>query len=103
MILFIATMLDHVCIFRRSGVVLWSQTLTPLKGEPVNALIKDVLLEGKAGSSTAYTHNTYALQWLLANEHDLVLVAVYQKVLPLTYVESLLASLKKVRTLGILC
>ncbi|KAG5177908.1 signal recognition particle receptor subunit alpha [Tribonema minus] len=87
-------MLDHVAVFSTSGVVLWSRTLTPLKGAPVNALIHTVLLEGKAGGSV-FLHDNYAVRWSLANDFGLVVVAVYQKVLPLQYVEGLLAKIKR--------
>lgn len=38
-------MLDQVLIFSKTGVVLWSKAWTTLKGDPVNAVIHQVLLE----------------------------------------------------------
>ena len=38
-------MLDLVTIFSKKGVVLWSHTWAPVKGDPVNAVIHQVLLE----------------------------------------------------------
>ena len=43
------SMLDEVLIFSKSGVVLWSKTWAPVKGEnPVNGVIHQVLLEVRA-------------------------------------------------------
>lgn len=83
-------MLDHVCVFRRSGLVLWSHTATPLRGlNPVDMLISEVLLQGRA-AHTNYSSGPYALRWALDNAHGLVFVAVYKKVLPLTYAQTLI-------------
>ncbi|CAM9449227.1 unnamed protein product [Chrysoparadoxa australica] len=87
-------MLDHVCIFSMSGVVLWSKTMAKLKGTPVNDLISSVLLEGKGGSSFITT-DWYCLRWTVANDLDFVIVVVHQKMLNLQYVDPLLDRLKK--------
>ena len=38
-------MIDEFCIFNKGGAVLWSRKLNPTKGEPVDELIQNVLLE----------------------------------------------------------
>ena len=38
-------MLDQVLIFSKTGLVLWSQSWASLKGDPVNSVIHQVLLE----------------------------------------------------------
>lgn len=38
-------MLDEVIIFRKTGLVLWEHAWVPIKGDPVNQLIQQVLLE----------------------------------------------------------
>ena len=38
-------MLDQVLVFRKSGVALWSHSWVPVKGNPVNGLISEILLE----------------------------------------------------------
>lgn len=48
-------MLDHVSVFSKSGLVLWSRTMAKLKGNPVDDLVKNVLLEEKGGSNFATT------------------------------------------------
>lgn len=49
-------MLDQVWVFKKSGVVLWSKTLAPIRGvflggSIVNHLIRTVLLEERTGAS----------------------------------------------------
>lgn len=48
-------MLDHVSVFSKSGMVLWSRTMAKLKGSPVDDLVKTVLLEERGGSNIATT------------------------------------------------
>ncbi|CAM9154381.1 unnamed protein product [Choristocarpus tenellus] len=87
-------MLDHVTIFSKSGLVLWSRTMAKLKGSPVDELIQSVLLEEKGGSNM-FTTEWYTLRWSLANELGVVVVALYQKSLQLHYVEDLVERVKK--------
>lgn len=48
-------MLDHVSVFSKSGLVLWSRTMAKLKGNPVEDLVKHVLLEERGGTNYATT------------------------------------------------
>ncbi|CBJ30646.1 conserved unknown protein [Ectocarpus siliculosus] len=48
-------MLDHVSVFSKSGLVLWSRTMAKLKGDPVDDLVKNVLLEERGGTNVATT------------------------------------------------
>jgi signal recognition particle receptor subunit alpha len=64
---------------------LWSKTWTKIKNtiqdeNPVNALIRSVLLEDKGGASRSAVIESYQMKWTFANEFDLVIVVVYQKV-----------------------
>ena len=87
-------MIDKFVIFSKTGIVLWSKLLAPLKADPVSTLVKTVLLEERSG---AKSHNLedYTLQWTFANEMDLVFVVVYQKILTLVYIEELLEKIKE--------
>eukprot|EP00210_Caulerpa_lentillifera_P001545 g1483.t1 len=91
-------MLDYFAIFARGGALLWTFQLAALRGDPIGALIKDCLLEDRAGNeSYDYTPNQgapYTLKWTLHNGLGLVFVAVYQKALSLLYVEALLQRVK---------
>ncbi|KRT86011.1 hypothetical protein AMK59_618, partial [Oryctes borbonicus] len=83
-------MLDLFTIFSKGGIVLWcfqstSQIFTP----SVNALITNVILQERTGSSV-YDHNGLNLHYKLDNEFDLVFVVAYQKILQLSYVDKFL-------------
>lgn len=92
-----AIMLDHVCIFSRTGVVLWSHAYVSFKGQgphgPVDAVIKSVLLEGK-GAAGRHSTDAHAVRWTMDNNLGLVFAVVFQRMLNLSYVESLLESVK---------
>jgi hypothetical protein len=63
------------------------------QGNPVNELIKTVLLEERTAESV-YRHETYQLKWTLVNEFDLVFVVVYAGAVTMLLVDELLESLK---------
>ena len=72
-------MLDAFVIFTRGGCVLFSEQLVALRGEPVEALVRDCLLQeraGGAGFTYAADGAAYALKWAFHNEKGLVFVAV---------------------------
>ena len=83
-------MLDALFIFRKNGSVLWQQVWVALKTDPVDDVIHSILLEDRGGSSAPYQDATYAAKWLVDDEFDLVVVAVYQRFLVLSYVDELL-------------
>ncbi|KAI7873078.1 SRP54-type protein [Mucor mucedo] len=87
-------MLDLFTILTKGGFVLWQKTFTPIQGSPVQDLIKNVLIEERSGTDVYYKDH-YALKWTLANEHDVVFVVAYQKILPLTYIDELLETVKR--------
>eukprot|EP00927_Polykrikos_kofoidii_P066348 TRINITY_DN61965_c0_g1_i1.p1 TRINITY_DN61965_c0_g1~~TRINITY_DN61965_c0_g1_i1.p1 ORF type:complete len:641 (+),score=158.33 TRINITY_DN61965_c0_g1_i1:101-1924(+) len=87
-------MIDAFYIFTKGGLLLWSTQLVKVKGDPLDRLIKEVLLEERVGETSANL-DSYSLKWLLKNELDLFFVVVYQGVLQLTYLESLLTSAAK--------
>ena len=67
-------MLDYVCIFTKGGALLWTWSLVSgaaLRGSPVDALIRNWLLEERSGeSSFAYTPPqgaAYSLKWTMHN------------------------------------
>mmetsp|Transcript_98687 Transcript_98687/g.282118 ORF Transcript_98687/g.282118 Transcript_98687/m.282118 type:complete len:601 (+) Transcript_98687:659-2461(+) len=96
-------MLDHVSVFSKSGVVLWQKSMAKLKPvvggsskgmNVVDALISNTLLEEKGGSDRSAEIDSYMLRWTLANELELVFVVIYQKLIPLLYIEDLLEGMK---------
>ena len=62
---------------------------------PVAALVRTVLLEDKGGATRSAVIEGYAFKWCFANEFDLVIVIVYQKLLQCLYADELLELLKQ--------
>lgn len=89
-------MIDLFIIFTKTGLVLFTHQLSPtaIKGNPVEGLIRTVLLEGRSNEK-AYVQDPYAIKWTLANEFGLVFAAVYHKILAPLYVDDLLAQVVK--------
>ncbi|KIJ37735.1 hypothetical protein M422DRAFT_781620 [Sphaerobolus stellatus SS14] len=93
-------MLDHCSIFHKGGLVLWSRSFTPTAAQiatsaasPVNSLIRDVLIEGRA-SETSYEKDGYAIKWSFVNDLELIFVVAYQRILQLTYPDDLLSAMQ---------
>ncbi|KIL69601.1 hypothetical protein M378DRAFT_68425 [Amanita muscaria Koide BX008] len=93
-------MLDLCSISHKGGIVLWSRSFTPeaerlasSSASPVNALIRDALVEGRSADDK-YEKDGYAVKWTFANELGLIFVVAYQRILQLTYVDDLLSALK---------
>jgi signal recognition particle receptor subunit alpha len=87
-------MLDQFSIFTKGGVLLWSKSFAPVKGDPLNALIRTCLLEDRTGE-TSFTYNSslggsYIVKWTLNNKLGVVYVAIHQKNLKVHYAESLM-------------
>ncbi|XP_052199157.1 uncharacterized protein LOC127806131 [Diospyros lotus] len=93
-------MLEHLLIFTRGGLILWTfkELGNVLRGSPVNTLIQSCLLEERSGAAS-YNYDApgaaYTLKWTFHNELGLVFVAVYQRILHLLYVDDLLAMVKR--------
>jgi len=84
-------MIDAFYIFTKGGLLLWSTQLVKVKGDPLDSLIREVLLEERLGETVA-SLQSYSLKWKLINELELFFVAVYQRIVQITYLEGLLAS-----------
>ncbi|KAL7414058.1 SRP54-type protein [Mrakia frigida] len=100
-------MLDHVSISHKSGIVLWSKSYTPSasnlvgsSSNPINALLKDVLVEGRSavhgggGGRESYEAGGWKMEWVLENGLDLVFVVAYHRLLHLPYIPTLLETIK---------
>lgn len=90
-------MIDFFCIFTTTGLVLWSKTFCEVVGQPVNKLIKNVLLAERT-NERQFFDGQYVLKWSLNNDLGVVFVVVYQRVLQLPYIDDLLASVKRTFT-----
>jgi len=91
-------MLDLFTVFTRSGLVLWcfQDERVKIQGSPINELVREVLIEQRSGGEEAFIYGSYALEFKMHNELDLVFVAMYQKSLQreLTYVGDLVDKLR---------
>lgn len=92
-------MLDQFSIFTKGGVLLWAKSFAPVKGDPLNSLIRTCLLEDRTGeTSFTYTSSfggSYIVKWLLNNKLGIVYVAIHQKNLKVHYAERLLLSVDR--------
>mmetsp|Transcript_62908 Transcript_62908/g.99867 ORF Transcript_62908/g.99867 Transcript_62908/m.99867 type:complete len:611 (+) Transcript_62908:92-1924(+) len=88
-------MIDAIFIFTKGGLLLWSKMLVKIKGDPLDKLIKEKLLEEHVGESQA-TIDLYNVKWLLKSEFDMFFVAVYQGIVQMTYLDALLTDCAKV-------
>jgi len=93
-------MLDQFSIFTQGGVLLWEKSFAPVKGDPLNSLIKACLLEDRTGE-TSYTYKSslggsYIVKWRLNNKLGVIYVAIHQKNLKVHYVERLLQTVDRV-------
>ena len=57
-------MLEYFVVFSKSGLVLWSQSWAQIRGDPVNAVIHQVLLEVRAAAAhTQSPKETRMTRW----------------------------------------
>jgi hypothetical protein len=90
-------MIDFFSIFTTTGLVLWSKTFCEIVGKPINNLIKNVILAEKTNEKQ-YIDDQYILKWCFNNDLGIVFVVGYQRILQLSYIDDLLASVKRVFT-----
>ncbi|WVR08685.1 hypothetical protein IAU60_005743 [Kwoniella sp. DSM 27419] len=96
-------MLDHVSISHQSGLILWSRSFTPSfaslvqsTASPINALIKEAFIEGKAvGGHDGFEKDGYSVRWTMENGLGLVFVVVFPALVPLAYIPELLSRIKQ--------
>jgi len=87
-------MLDHCLALRKNGVLLWRQSWAPMKGNPVDSLIRTVLMEERGGVDI-YQDDASTVKWSIDNELDIIIVAIYQRGLVLQYIDELLTVCKQ--------
>ena len=87
-------MIDNFTILTKGGLVLYSFTGFALNGNPINELIRSVLLEDRLSDKTFNYQNEYLLTWLQENEFDLIFVVVHQIAIQITFIDTLLENIK---------
>ena len=93
-------MLDLFTVLTSGGIVLFQRS--PLSSSAsssaprylIDRLISDVFMQERS-SEKGYDEDGYTVKWTFANELGLIFVAVYQKILELTWVDELLVTVKK--------
>jgi len=89
-------MIYSIWAITRGGVVLWNHELHHANGNPVSALVKNVLLLEKGGISSYTTNdNEYCLQWIVENKLKLYFVIITPKQHPVPYSITLLEQTQK--------
>jgi signal recognition particle receptor subunit alpha len=89
-------MLDLFTILTSGGIVLFqkSQSLHSAPIYLIDSVISDVFMQGRS-SEKEFAKDGFTVKWTFANELGLIFVAVYQKILALTWVDDLLSTVKK--------
>eukprot|EP01061_Rhynchopus_euleeides_P009892 TRINITY_DN19219_c0_g3_i1.p1 TRINITY_DN19219_c0_g3~~TRINITY_DN19219_c0_g3_i1.p1 ORF type:complete len:579 (+),score=267.93 TRINITY_DN19219_c0_g3_i1:94-1830(+) len=82
-------MIDEFTVMHKGGLVLFKEKFQQVSGNPVNQVIKKVLIEDRAGKG-GFQQDAYKVEWLLDNERDLIYVIVYKHLLSLGYISELL-------------
>ncbi|KAJ3055018.1 hypothetical protein HK097_000097 [Rhizophlyctis rosea] len=100
-------MLDFATVLTKGGLVLFSKsyssTLQPgvsVPNHPVDALVRDVLVEERSGkmAEDGFNKDSWKVKWTFENKLGLIFVIVYQKILQLTYIDELLELFKRAFT-----
>jgi signal recognition particle receptor subunit alpha len=82
-------MIDAIWIFTRGGVVLFHYQFIKVLGNPIDTLIKTVLLEQRIGEDT-HVLQSCKMKWRLHNQMDVIAVIVYQGILQVSYLDDIL-------------
>ncbi|CAD7960190.1 unnamed protein product [Amoebophrya sp. A25] len=83
-------MIDDCVIFTKTGVVLFRAEEEGKKADPLDAFIKTVLVQEQLGDEPVTVEN-YKFHCRIRNDLELVFVLIYQGILQLAYLETLLA------------
>lgn len=89
-------MIDEVVVFSTTGVVLWTRTFSATRGDPINSLIRDVLLQERGGRDE-FMYDSYRVRWVSDNKRGIYYVAVCQSFVPVEGTDRVLALLEEVR------
>ncbi|WFD41331.1 uncharacterized protein MJAP1_004328 [Malassezia japonica] len=88
-------MLDLFVILSKTGCILWSKAFTPSasNSDIVNRVVRTTFLEERTAQARVDIDGC-TVRWTLSNPLELTFIAVYQRILQLTYVETLLESVQ---------
>ena len=88
-------MLDLFAVLAKSGAILWCKAFTPAaeSGDIVSRVVSSAFLEERTAHQRADIDG-YTVRWTSANDLELTFIAVHQRILQLTYVDDLLATVR---------
>jgi len=90
-------MLDLFTVLTSGGIVLFQDSQSLSHNTPtylIDHVISYVFMQERS-SDREYAKDGYTVKWTFANELGLIFVAVYQKILEITWVEDLLLAVKR--------
>ncbi len=93
-------MLDLFTILTSGGIVLFQRSQPASSNSNsaptylIDCVISDVFMQERS-NEREYARDGYTVKWTFANELGLIFVAVYQKILELTWVDELLVTVKR--------
>ncbi|XP_017493699.1 PREDICTED: signal recognition particle receptor subunit alpha homolog [Rhagoletis zephyria] len=91
-----STMLDYVVVFTKGGIVLWDYNSAERSYTScINNLIRSVILEERNADSKYFEEDNLAIQFKLDNELDLVYAVIFQKIIKLNYLDTLLFEMQQ--------
>ena len=89
-------MLYNYSIFTKSGVVLYSKENQRIENNPLNYLVKEVLIKQRGDTKFLVTNdNLYIIRWIFDNHNGLIFVAIYPKQFGAPYIDDLLNLTRK--------
>ncbi|KAF0975541.1 hypothetical protein FDP41_005535 [Naegleria fowleri] len=88
-------MIDNFTVLTKGGLVLWSHTGFQLNGNPINELIRSILLEDRLSEKKFTYHNEYLLTWVQENEFELIFVAIHSISIQIIFIDTLLETVKQ--------
>ncbi|KAK9368893.1 SRP54-type protein [Lipomyces kononenkoae] len=93
-------MIDYFTVFTTGGIVLWQKCNEPVPPATVDSLVTDIFIEDRrsAGERISLTKDRYTVKWTTANDFGIIIVAVYQSLLQISFIDELLSSVKKLFT-----
>jgi len=87
-------MIDEFAIVSHGGLVLWRRTFQKVTGNPINQLIRNIVLEERMTEDGTYSLGEYRIRYILVNEFELILVVIMQKMLQLLCSRQLLEDVR---------
>eukprot|EP00760_Papus_ankaliazontas_P018379 PhM_4_TR17471/c0_g1_i1/m.33041/K13431/SRPR; signal recognition particle receptor subunit alpha len=83
-------MIDEFAVISLGGLVLWKKNFKPVEGNPINELIRNVVLEERVSEDATYMTRDYRVRFVLVNEFELIFVVIMQRMLQILCAEKLL-------------